>query len=307
MWKIILPAIVLLAAFLSWPVADLVQVQTTENHSAQPADISLLPSYEAEQSQVERLFMQRQQEAQTLSQQLMIAKQQGAGNMQKWLEQAWKNCQRMGVAACEKWQQILAEHLSPNEQLWLSQALQNYTSYQQEMQSFHLDETVASEERYQQIKQLRERYLAEKTQDIFGQEDQYAQYQFAYAKLQKNSANFDVEERLAQLEKLQSQAKLGELKEQLLGPDTQYQQALNLLSDLSEAEQQQWRTKLQERYFGDKAKDIAVYEAQQQAHRQQQLNYQQQLQVLQQRWQGQLNSLGYQQALQVLRDEAFAK
>lgn len=316
MWKVILLSIVLVAAYLSWPSANVViqtpwneqGVNNSSNTGDTHAHVSLEGITERMQSEKERQTHVLEQQANEFKHHLLLVNQQGQGNMQAWLEPIWRQCQQLGHSGCAQWQDEMAQFLTAEEQHWLAQALANFNNYQQEMQSYTADASKSTVQRFNELKQLREHYLGEQSEAIFGLENNFSDYQFQYDELRQQASSFSVEERMQRLQELHSKAALGNLQQELLGADTQYQQALNMLDGLSAEEQQQWRKKLQQQYFGDKAEEVARYEERQQQHQIQQQSYQQALEQLQQRWQSQtdgLNSQGYQQELQALRARMF--
>lgn len=252
-------------------------VQATPNSVSNP---------EHADSQQVRRQLGLENQASEFKQLLVQASKQGQSNMQAWLEPMWRKCQHLEPSGCAQWLEDLSAHLSADELLWLQQALANFNSYQTEMQSYTANQDKNTAEKLADLKRIREHYLADQSDAIFGLEHNYADYQLQYEELKQSNGSLSVEQRLERLQKLQNNTQLGALADDLLGPDAQYQQALGMLGDIPEKERQQWQQQLRERYFGEQAEQVAQYERKQQQQQVQQQSYQQQLQALQQRWQG---------------------
>lgn len=226
------------------------------------------------------------------------------GNAQAWLERLWRRCQAQGEEACAQLQAQMRPFLAEEEAAWLEAALRNYGAYYQELSTSTHSTAEPAQQRYEQIKDLREAHFGAQATVLFGRENAYAQLQWDYEKLQKNAAALSVEERFAALDKLQAEVQLGDDAPSLLGADSRYQQALGLLN---EVEQAKWRTVLQQRYFGDKADEVANYEQQQSAQQELQSRYETAVQELNRRYAGQgKNSQAYQQELSTLRQKLFS-
>lgn len=255
----------------------------------------------------ERIMLEEQ--AHELQRLLGEAERLGRGNVQRWLEPYWRKCKAAGAQACAKMLQDLAPFLTPQQMKWLASALENFGTYHDEMSGLTMStRTQTPRQRYEAIKQLRLKHFGAQSDALFGRQDQFAEYQFSYDYLRSVEASqLGAEQRLAALEKLRQPLQLGEDQRDLLGPDASYRQAVDLLQDLPQEQQDQWRDKLRQQYFGEKAEEVAVYEERQAEQKKQQQNYQQALGELQKRWaaKGGVNSQGYQQELEVLRRESF--
>ena len=272
------------------------------------AATQILTTGEAAQSAAERQRLQHEQRARQLQELLAEARTSGQGNAQRWLENIWRECNNAGATQCAELQAALAEFLSSEEQQWLQTALDNFTDYHREMSELTLSTDWTPRQRYETIQQVRQQHFGEQSKTLFGREDAFAHYQFQYDYLRSVEAqHLSAEQRLQALAQLQQGLQLGDDRNDLLGPDALYRQAVSLLQDLPPQQQEQWRQRLREQYFGEQAADVAVYEERREQQQLQQQTYQQELQALQQRWQknGGLNSPGYQQELQALRQRVF--
>ncbi len=264
---------------------------------------------EAQMGEEERQRVQSEQRARELQQLLNDAATTGQGNAQRWLEALWRECMAAGADDCAALQAALAEYLTPEQQQWLQTALENFTDYHRDMSQLTLSTEWTPQQRYEAVHTLRQQHFGEQTAALFGREDAFANYQFQYDYLRSVEAqHLSVEQRLQALAQLQQGLQLGEDRADLLGPDAQYRQAVELLQDLPLQQQEQWRQQLREQYFGEQAAEVAAYEERREQQQLQQQTYQQELQALQQHWQqnGGLNSPGYQQELQALRQRVFA-
>lgn len=314
MWKYLLSLVVLAALYLAWPQTQVIVQPPAEplshtaaaDFSAQTAQSSLNNSEHADSQQVRRQLGLENQ-ASEFKQLLTQASKQGQSNMQAWLEPMWRKCQHLRASGCAQWLEDITALLNADAATWLKQALANFASYQEEVQQYTANQDKNTAEKLADLKRIREHYLADQSDAIFGLEHNYADYQLQYEELKQSSASLTVEQRLERLQKLQNNTQLGALADDLLGPDAQYQQALGMLGDIPEKERQQWQQQLRELYFGEQAEQVAQYERKQQQQQAQQQSYQQQLQALQQRWQGQLDSVDYQQELQALRQRMFSQ
>jgi len=225
----------------------------------------------------------RSEELRKLADEYRQLRQQMPGNLQAWLEQLWRQCQAESVARCEQQLAGLATVLSSAEMAELKELLAAYQLYQQQLGQLILSTALSPQQRFAEIKALREQSFGDNTQTLFGQEHQFAEHQFKLEEFQQlEAAGLSVEQRLAKLAELQQQS--GIQAEGLLGPDQAYQQALRLISDLPEIEQAQWQDKLRQQYFGENAQKVAAYEQQQQQHLQKMQAYQQALAQLENRF-----------------------
>lgn len=234
-------------------------------------------------------------------------RQQTPGNLQAWLEQLWQKCQEQSTEHCQQQLIGLAAFLSAAEMAELKALLLDYQHYQQQLGQLTLSTAISPQQRFVAIKDLREQIFGEKSEQLFGQEHQFAEYQFKLDEFQQLTApGLSVEARLNKLNQLQQQS--GIQAEGLIGPDHSYQQALRLIQDLPAQEKTEWQDKLRQQYFGADAAKVAAYELQQQKNQQQMLAYQQALQQLEQQFAAlkpQLDAQSWQQqyaeALQQLR------
>ena len=244
----------------------------TEQSNAQPSQDALS---EAAHSTEER----RLQALTKLADEYRQLRAQTPGNLQAWLEQLWRLCQAENTERCEQRLADLAQGLTAEEMLELKKLLAAYQQYQQQLGQLVMSTDLSPQQRFAEIKALRELVFGEQTETMFGQEHQFAEHQFKLDDFQQiEAAGLSVEQRLAKLNQLQQQS--GIQSEGLLGPDQAYQQALRLLSDLPQAEQAQWQDKLRQQYFGDQAQQVKAYEHQQRQHQQKMLAYQEALQQL---------------------------
>ena len=248
----------------------------TEQSNAQPSQDALS---EAAHSTEER----RLQALTKLADEYRQLRAQTPGNLQAWLEQLWRLCQAENTERCELRLADLAQGLTAEEMLELKKLLAAYQQYQQQLGQLIMSTDLSPQQRFAEIKALREQVFGEHTETMFGQEHQFAEHQFKLDDFQQiEAAGLSVEQRLAKLNQLQQQS--GIQSEGLLGPDQAYQQALRLLSDLPQAEQAQWQDKLRQQYFGDQAQQVKAYEHQQRQHQQKMLAYQEALQQLEARF-----------------------
>lgn len=247
-----------------------------KQHKAEPSQDALS---EAAYSTEER----RQQALTKLADEYRQLRAQTPGNLQAWLEQLWHLCQAENTERCEQRLADLAQGLTAEEMLELKKLLAAYQQYQQQLGQLVMSTDLSPQQRFAEIKALREQVFGEQTETMFGQEHQFAEHQFKLDDFQQiEAAGLSVEQRLAKLNQLQQQS--GIQSEGLLGPDQAYQQALRLLSDLPQAEQAQWQDKLRQQYFGDQAQQVKAYEQQQRQHQQKMLAYQEALQQLEARF-----------------------
>ena len=236
-----------------------------------------------------------------------LQRQQTPGNLQAWLEQLWRHCQVQSAERCQQQLQGLAAFLSAAEMAELQALLLDYQHYQQQLGQLILSTEMSPQQRFAEIKALREQTFGEQSEQLFGQEHQFAKHQFKLDEFQQLTApGLSVEQRLNKLNELQQQS--GIHAEGLIGPDHSYQQALLLIQDLPEQEKAEWQDKLRQQYFGADAAKVAAYEQQQQENQRQMLAYQQALHQLNQRFtalKSQLDAQTWQQqyadALQQLR------
>lgn len=307
--------LLLVAAFM-WR-SPTVLVQTQEEGSPSSYQVSskqtatqqaLSASSEFRTGQEERIAMQIQQQAEQFKTLYKQAKNSKQGNLQPWLEKLWRQCKFEKDADCKATLQKLAEFLTATELQWLTQAVENFDQYYVEMTELSLSNDMTAQQRFSVLSQIREKHFIEQTDDVFGLEHSYAQYQFDYDYLrQVEASQLTVEQRMKALDRLQAKTNFGDSQNDLIGPDSQYQQALSLIEDLPEQERLEWQSKLRTKYFGDAAEEVAAYEQRMQDQQQQQQNYKQALEALKQRADslGGINSPAYQQELTAIRQQLF--
>lgn len=263
-------------------------------------------------SEAELAAKERQSQLfEAMAQEYRQLRQQAPGNLQAWLDTLWQQCQAQSVERCEQQLTGLAAVLSAEEMAELKALLLDYQQYQQQLGQLILSTAMSPQQRFAEIKALREQTFGQMTDALFGQEHQFAEYQFKLDEFQQlEAAGLPVAQRLAKLAELQQNS--GISAEGLIGPDQAYQQALRMINDLPAAERAEWQDKLRQQYFGDEAKNVAAYEQQQRQQLKKMQAYQQALRQLEARfaalksqlepqvWQAQ-----YAEALQQLRLSHF--
>lgn len=258
----------------------LLQPATTVSTAAKaPKDgktTALLPEEESVLSARERNAEQRQQQ---ISEYRRLRKIQ-PGNLQAWLDRLWQQCRDIVASQCQPLADFASE-LSAAELAELQLLLKNYQQYQQQLSQLTMSTDLTPLQRFEQVKTLRQQQFGNLTETLFGQEHQYAKYQFALQDLQQNEApHLTVSQRLDKLAQLQQQLQATEPG--LISPDSAYQQALLLLSDLPAGERADWQQQLRSRYFGKDAEAVAAFETLQQQQQVRMQAYQQELQQLEQ-------------------------
>ncbi|RVU42007.1 hypothetical protein EOE67_02140 [Rheinheimera riviphila] len=220
----------------------------------------------------ESLVSTRERKAEQLRQQVSEYRrlhQAQPGNLQAWLDRLWQQCRDIEASKCQPLADLASE-LSSAELAELQRLLKNYQQYQQQLSQLTMSTDLTSLQRFEQVKTLRQQLFGALTETLFGQEHQYAAYQFAVQDLQDNEApHLSVSQRLDKLAQLQQQLRSAEPG--LISPDSAYQQALLLLGDLPPAERADWQQQLRARYFG---KDAAAVEAFETLQHQQQVRMQ---------------------------------
>lgn len=242
---------------------------TTVTTAASPTKgattMAVLPEEESAVSTRER---QAEQLRQQVSEYRRLRQAQ-PGNLQAWLDRLWQQCMGVDASACRPLAEMASE-LSSAELTELQRLLENYQQYQQQLSQLTMSTDLTSLQRFEQVKSLRQQVFGALTDTLFGQEHQYAAYQFAVQALQHNEApNLSVLQRLDKLSQLQQQLQGAEPG--LISPDSAYQQALLLLQDLPPSERADWQQQLRTRYFG---KDAAAVEAFESLQQQQQIRMQ---------------------------------
>lgn len=231
----------------------------------------------------ESLVSTRERKAEQLRQQVSEyrrLRQAQPGNLQAWLDRLWQQCQDIDVSQCQPLADLASE-LSSAELAELQRLLKNYQQYQQQLSQLTMSSDLTSLQRFEQVKTLRQQLFGALTETLFGQEHQYAAYQFAVQDLQDNEApNLSVSQRLDKLAQLQQQLRGAEPG--LISPDSAYQQALLLLKDLPPSERADWQQQLRARYFGKDAAAVEAFETLQQQQQVRMQAYQAELQQLEQ-------------------------
>lgn len=264
------------------PLENVGEHKSTAN-AVKPKQSKAEPSQDALSEAAHSTEERRRQALTKLADEYRQLRAQTPGNLQAWLEQLWRLCQAENTERCEQRLADLAQGLTAEEMLELKKLLAAYQQYQQQLGQLIMSTDLSPQQRFAEIKALREQVFGEQTETMFGQEHQFAEHQFRLDDFQQiEAAGLSVEQRLAKLNQLQQQS--GIQSEGLLGPDQAYQQALRLLSDLPQAEQAQWQDKLRQQYFGDQAQQVKAYEHQQRQHQQKMLAYQEALQQLEARF-----------------------
>jgi hypothetical protein len=284
---------------------------TTATTTAQPTQgAATLPLMPEEESTVSIRERQTELVRQQVSEYRRL-RQIEPGNLQAWLDRLWQQCRDIAVSQCQPLADLASE-LSVTELAELQLLLQSYQQYQQQLSQLTMSTDLTALQRFEQVKTLRQQLFGALTENLFGQEHQFASYQFAVQDLRQHEApNMSVSQRLDQLRQLQQQLQSAESG--LLSPDSAYQQALLLLGDLPPDERADWQQQLRTHYFGKDAAAVAAFETLQQQQQVQMQAYQTELQQLEQHfaaiktqqddasWQRQ-----YAQALTTLRLKHFA-
>lgn len=194
----------------------------------------------------------------------------------------------------------------------LSQLIQRLPDYEREMQSTVLSTDMDAEERYQILWQLKEKMLG-KNEALLGYavEQNYAKYQFEYARLMELASNDRLEERLTKMELLnQKYASITALE-----PYESYNKTLTLaLVGVTDAhQQQQVKQNIRERFFKqDEIQKMNARDAEVQRQQQQMQQYKANVERLEQKMQALQDKLPehewnqqYQTQLEQLRLASF--
>lgn len=248
-------------------------VATRQNPSLQratrPTDERVAGRQQRQQAEIEAALQQ-------------MHKQIKGQNLQQWLHQLWANCQKAGPQQCLQTLDLYQQQLSTAEAAWLQQLLAQYHDYQQLLAELVLDNNLDKPTQYNEVRKLRQRLFAEDYSKLFGQEQQFAEQQFAFGQLLAQREQLDAAQRLDAL--FAQQQQLPAQLQPLLSADLLYQQALDMLADLPDSERQAFIPQLQQRYFGAEAEQVAQHEARQAGQQQQRELYLQQRALLQQQY-----------------------
>lgn len=234
------------------------------------------------------------------------------GNQQQWIQQFWQACR---AHDCDTALADLAPWLTTEQQTALRQDVHNFGLYHEQMSNMVMSTDLTPQYRYEQVSYLRQRQFGEAAERIFGHENTFAYYQFAYDQLlQHDRLSLSAEQRLQAVASLRRVrlSELGAYQEDLLGTEQAYQQDVLLLNDLPADERAYWQAQLREQYFPNHSAEVAEHEQRVAQLADQQQRYQQALQQLQSEMAGLQSSLTtdewqqrYQQALQSLRQRIF--
>lgn len=234
------------------------------------------------------------------------------GNQQQWIQQFWQACR---AHDCDAAVADLAPWLTAEQLVALRQDVSNFGLYHEQMSSLVMSTELTPQQRYEQVSYLRQRQFGDAAERLFGHEDAFAYYQFAYDQLlQQDRRSLTPEQRLQAVTALREQrlSELGTNRDDLLGAEQAYQQDLLLLNDLPADERAQWRARLREQYFPGQSAEVAAHEQRLAQLADQQQRYQSALQQLQREMDVVRASLPddvwqqrYQQALRQLRATIF--
>ena len=218
--------------------------------------------------------MQQQQEQLTEIIQLF---QKNPGNITQLLNQLQQKCSdpHCQVLLAE----ALAKYPDPAFAQTLKQLLERLPVYEKTMQAKIMSTQMTPRQRYQEIWNLREQTLGQKeTQLGFGEEKEFASYQFAYGDLLSRAAQMTPQQRLSELAQLQQQYK--DPSKNIDGQSGSYDKAvkLALIGVTDPVQQQQITQQLRNSYFSPKeAAELAVREQQVDQQQQQVQSYQAEL------------------------------
>lgn len=182
------------------------------------------------------------------------------GNQQQWIQQFWQACR---AHDCDVALADLAPWLSAEQLAVLRQDVRNFGLYHEQMSNLVMSTELTPQQRYEQVSYLRHRQFGEAAERLFGHEDAFAYYQFAYDQLfQYDRRSLTPEQRLQAVTALREQrlSELGANRDELLGAMQAYQQDLLLLNDLSADERAYWQARLREQYFPNQSAEVAAHE-----------------------------------------------
>ncbi|OTG64992.1 lipase secretion chaperone [Acinetobacter silvestris] len=253
-----------------------------------------------------------QQQQQELIKQIIQLFQKNPGNITQLLTQLQQNCPDKHCQALLK--QILAEYPDRQFAQTLEQLIERLPLYEKAMQAKIMSTQMTPQQRYQEIWNLREQTLGQKEAQLgFGEEKEFASYQFAYGELLNRAPQMTQQQRLSELAQLQQQYK--NPSKNIDGQSGSYDKALKLaLIGVTDPVQQHKITQqLLNSYFSPKEAAQLVEREQQVTQQQQQMErYQSELATLNQEMNQQKQNLPdsawqqqYQLRLEQLRQKHF--
>lgn len=209
----------------------------------QPLPVNSISTISANQD-----AMMRQQQNQQTVLEVIQKFQKKPGNLNQLLTSIQQNC---NVENCQALlQQTLANYPDQAFAAMLQRLLDRMPAYDKAMQSVVMATNTNPRQRYEAIWSLRERILGKQEADLaFGEEHQFADYQFAYGDLLQRAPNLTPQQRLAELARLQQLNK--DTIVEVDGAAGSYEKALQLsLIGVNDPVQQQKITQqLRNEYF----------------------------------------------------------
>lgn len=226
--------------------------------------------------------MMRQQQQQELTITLIQAFQKNSGNITQLMAQLQQHCVDADCQAQLK--QALANYPDQQFAKTLAQLIERLPAYEKAMQAKIMSTQITPQQRYKEIWKLREQTLGEKeTQLGFGEEKEFANYQFAYGDLLNRAPQMTQQQRLNELAQLQQQHPA--VSKNIDGQSGSYDKAVKLaLIGVTDPVQQKAITQqMRDRYFSPQ-EAVQLAEREQQVNQQQQQvqNYQSELATLKQ-------------------------
>ena len=285
------------------------QTQTSSASLIKTDQPSALQDQHADTSGNESKMHQQQQEIAT---QLIQQFQKNPGNITQLLNQLQQNCADTNCQALLA--EVLAKYPDQPFAQTLTQLIERLSVYEKAMQTKVMSTQMTPQQLYQEIWKLREQTLGRKEAQLgFGEEKQFANYQFAYGELLNRAPQMTQQQRLSQFAQLQQQYK--DPSQNIDGQTGRYDKAvkLALIGVTDPGQQQQITQQLRNSYFSAKeAAELAAREQQVNQQQQQVESYQSELANLNQEMNQQKQSLPenvwqqqYQQRLEQLRKKHF--
>lgn len=260
--------------------SDRTQASTRATQTGQPNNGQGMNHQSSGNSNDESLA--RQQQQQEAISQLIQQFQRHAGNINQFMRQLYVYCQ--GDACQQMINQALADYPDQQFAKTLAQLLERLPAYEKAMQSQVMSTSMTPRQRYEKIWNLREQTLGQKEAQLaFGEEKEFASYQFAYGDLLARAPQMTTQQRLAELDQLQRQYKT--TSSTVDGADGNYDKALKLalIGVTDPAQQQEIIQQQRLRYFSpQEAAQLAKREQQVEQQQQQVSSYQTDLAKLQQ-------------------------
>ncbi len=226
-------------------------------------------------------MMRQQQQRQSITQ-LIQNFQKKSGNLNQLMTQLQQHCE---IKECQQLiNQVVANYPDQQFAKTLAQLLERLPAYENAMQAKIMSTRMTPQQRYEEIWKLREQMLGQQEAELaFGEEKEFASYQFAYGDLLTRAPQMTQQQRLSELAQLQQQHQA--VSTTIDGQGGSYDKAVKLaLIGVTDPKQQQQITQqMRARYFSPQ-EAIQLAEREQQVNRQQQQvqSYQSELAILKQ-------------------------